>query len=84
MAFEKGHKKIGGRTKGSSRTDLITRFKDEGLEDLAFEAIKKQLTDPKATDRIPMWILEMIYGKAPQGVEINNEDTGTPFKIKLV
>ena len=80
MPFIKGQKSTGGRPKGVSEIrhrlrDYITQAEADKLLTRAKEMAE---TDPTMLK----FLLEQIFGKAPQALEISGQD-GQPIQIQL-
>tara|TARA_R100000750_G_C2275713_1_gene69230 strand:+ start:126 stop:377 length:252 start_codon:yes stop_codon:yes gene_type:complete len=81
MAFKKGQSgNPSGRTKGSlTRPRLKDNITKKEIRDLVSTAKEKA---NHGDVKLLIFILEQIYGKAPQSVEVSGKD-GAPMLIKL-
>ena len=74
MAFEKG--KSGnpcGRPKGTGLKDLAEELRKQGAIDRAIKVMTDGLEQGRTKFEAAKWILEKVYGKAPQAVEMSGQ-----------
>lgn len=72
MAFQKGHKKIGGKQKGTIQkpriSDYLTKSQVDTLVLKAYEMAEN------GNETMLKFVLEQNFGKAPQAMEVSGKD----------
>lgn len=65
--------KKGGRPKGSTTRPKITdHMSMEAIQELAEKALKRAMDDEKPDNMLVRFILEQVYGKAPQSMDVTS------------
>lgn len=78
MPFEKGHKPMGGRPKGSTKKPVIADFITEKEVKLLVEMAKDQAVDKP---ELLKFLLEQVFGKATQRIATDDD---SPLVVKVI